>query len=151
MSRTLVSRKSTSLITPTTLLGACSQDIEVGNVVIMVNDIWIKADCSDFDRVPASGMVVEKTGSTGCRVANFGKVKVPFLINPGKNYYLGNDGSIIETEPSPLENNFVYSQQIGSAVSDSELILNIKETYMIQPISTYHTFINTRKTVLPSK
>ncbi len=151
MARTLVSRRSTTSVTPTTFTGTCSQDISVGDVVIMINDVWQRADCNIYEKVPASGLVVEKVAATGCRVACFGTVKVPFSVIPGKNYYLSSNGKIEPHEPFPLESQIVFSQQIGSAVSDSELMLSIKETYIIQPTESYHTFINTRRSPLPGK
>ncbi len=113
MARTLVSRKTGGgSVTPTTFLGTCSSDLVTGNAVLMINDTWQKADCTDFDKVPSTGVIVEKIGNTGCRVATFGVIKVPFSVETGKKYYLGAAGNIIDYEPDPSEENFIFSQQI---------------------------------------
>lgn len=151
MARTVVSKRRGTTATPTTFVGPSSPNISVGDVVTMIGEVWEKADCTEFQKVPAHGIVVEKTGENGCRVATFGTVKVPFLLTPGSKYYLSTNGQVSVTEPNPDENEFIFSQEIGVAITDSELILSLKETYVLQPIVSYGTFLNSRKALLPTK
>ena len=87
-----------------------------------------KASADDETKMPAIGILVNKDNDTEGYVASTAVVEIPGLI-PGSIYFAGPSGTITNTTPAPVSSS-VFVQQIGIALTQNLLLLNLSTNYM---------------------
>ena len=108
---------------------ACLASDDVGSPVairdVRVNGKWRveTADPFDEDKMPAIGIMVEKTTPTVGKVLLFGPCDIFTGMTPGKALLVGSGGNLLEAVPSLIAGQYFWAQQIGHAVSDDLLML----------------------------
>jgi len=86
-------------------------------------DTVTKADPTDFNKMPAVGVIVAKDGPTQCLVQWFGETPEIFSgLSSGEIYFVGLDSKIAERPP--LGASPTFSQSIGVATASNRLYLS---------------------------
>lgn len=105
----------------------CTVSEGVGDFVFIVGnpvggrDQVRKADPSDYDRMPAVGVVILKPTTTSCLVQWLGETPPIFSgLSAGEIYFLGSDSKVAETPPLPSTSN-MFVQTIGVAAASDRL------------------------------
>lgn len=105
----------------------CTVGESVGDFVFVVGapvagrDQVQRADPSDYDRMPAVGVITRKPTSTTCLVQWFGETPPIFTgLSAGEIYFVGYDSKIAEVPPTPVTTG-MFVQPIGVALSPDKL------------------------------
>ena len=117
---------------PATLKSLFSRDIreadctvaeEIGHFVYVIGDPVSgrdqirKSDPSNYDKMPAVGVLISKDTDTKCFVQWLGETPAIFTgLSTGEIYFLGADSNIAEVPPSPTPTG-TFVQPIGVAVA----------------------------------
>lgn len=84
-----------------------------------------RADIKATGKYPVIGMLVEKSSLTLCLVQVFGEIAVsPAILTPGKPYWVGLDGLIVEAVPTAGVGERVATQVVGYAIDTGRLLIN---------------------------
>lgn len=77
------------------------------------------ADPSDFDKMPAIGMIIHKTTTTECIVQLRGQVIGVYAgLTPGEMLFLDDSGGLTDEPPEPtVPKPFKFVQNVGTALS----------------------------------
>lgn len=105
----------------------CSINEGVGDLVYIYDEMEDgklnvrKVDPTDFNKMPAIGLIIKKFSNTECVVQTSGIVRNLFgSLTKGRNYFCGSNG---QPKISFISPGFV--QVIAIAVGNEELLLNI--------------------------
>ena len=80
-----------------------------------------KADPSDYDKLPAVGVVISKSSSTTCLVQWMGETPALFSgLSAGEPYFLGADSRLAEVPPVPTTQN-MFVQVVAVALSEDRV------------------------------
>ena len=81
-----------------------------------------RADVTDYNKLPAVGVVIEKPTPTTCKIQWQGEVTVFTGLTPHKVYFLATTGQITDVPPSPVTN--LYVQTVGTALDVGVLLIS---------------------------
>ena len=82
------------------------------------------ADPRDLLKIPAFGIITLKTSPTTCRVQWIGEVKDTYTgLTRNKTLFVGPDGRLSETPPTPLVAGYAMVQSMGVAMSSDIVLL----------------------------
>lgn len=87
-----------------------------------------KASADDESKMPIIGILISKESETEGTVAAHAVIEMPGLI-PGSIYFAGLAGGITNTIPAPIIST-VFIQQIGIALTQNLLLLNLSTNYI---------------------
>lgn len=96
----------------------------------LVGDLYqvTTANPRDESKMPAFGVIIEKESpiATECVVLLVGEVRdlSGFTFTPRKLLFVGVDGSLSETPPTPLPSGYAFVQPLGFAISTDRAALN---------------------------
>lgn len=77
-----------------------------------------KADPSDYDKLPAVGVIISKPSSTTCLVQWMGETPAIFSgLSAGELYFLGADAKLAEVPPAPVSKD-MFVQVVAVALSE---------------------------------
>lgn len=83
-----------------------------------------KADPKDYAKLPAFGIIKDKSASTVCTVQLFGETGDMFAgLTPGKPVFLSETGELSHTLPVPDIGGYAFVQRMGVAVSTVSVLL----------------------------
>jgi hypothetical protein len=105
----------------------CSPAEQVGSWVYKNGEVdgldWVRmADPLMKSKVPAIGVIIEKSTDTLCKVQWAGETPESFSgLTPGAVYFLGADALLSNSPPQPNAGSFVYLQPLATAVSDKKV------------------------------
>lgn len=80
-------------------------------------------DITDYNKVPAIGVVTAKTIATDCTVQYGGEVAIYSGLTPGRVYLIDQNGEPTSSLPSPGVDHYV--QRLGVATSSDSLLLQV--------------------------
>lgn len=114
-------------------LGECTAAEAVGNFVYIISDppdgqdIVRKADPTDYDKLPAVGVIISKPTSTTCLVQWFGETPDIFSgLSTGEIHFLGTDSNIADVPPTP-SGSPVFSQIVAVATAPTRAYIKPNE------------------------
>lgn len=87
-----------------------------------------KASADNEFKMPIIGMLISKESEIEGTVASNAVIEIPGLI-PGSIYFAGLSGTITNTPPAPVTGS-VFIQQIGIALTQNLLLLNLSTNYI---------------------
>ena len=92
----------------------------------MIADRYQVTTClpTDSDKIPAVGVIVEKTSPTECQVQVFGVTDSVSGLTPGRAYFVGLNGSLVLLPPTPAPSSFAYIQPMGVALSTDRFLVS---------------------------
>jgi hypothetical protein len=105
----------------------CPEELTVGNLVYItgpaINGLFQvdKVDITDISKMPAIGVVIEKMSPLVCSVLTLGESDSIDLLIPNSQYFVGLDGNLTNTPPTPL-NVPIFIQSVGVAIDDNKLL-----------------------------
>lgn len=80
-----------------------------------------KADPSDYDKLPAVGVIISKPSPTTCLVQWMGETPAIFSgLSAGEPYFLGADSRLAEVPPPPAMRD-MFVQVVAIALSDDRV------------------------------
>lgn len=101
----------------------CSSAEAVGDFVcisgpqVSNRDQVQKADPSDYDKLPAVGVIISKSSPTTCLVQWMGETPAIFSgLSAGEPYFLGADSKLAEVPPPPVSQD-MFVQVVAVALS----------------------------------
>jgi hypothetical protein len=114
------------------ILGAtCTSLDNVGDLVYIAGSGMIvsRADPTNNSKMPAVGCIISKSSDTDCEV-QVGSVvtNVYSGLVPGKIYFVGTDGSITVSRPTPQIGRSLLVQPVGVALDISKFLINPSPT-----------------------
>jgi len=83
-----------------------------------------RCDIQNSSKIPAVGIIYQKTGPSTCLVKTQGLVPISFSLSPGARYFVGSGGQPTNVVPS-LSAPFWYIQYVGMATSTSQLLCEL--------------------------
>lgn len=105
----------------------CTAAESVGDFVCISDDppngydIVAKADPSDFNKMPAVGVIINKTSPTKCLVQWYGETPDIFTgLASGEYYFVGSDSKVSDVPPAPTVTP-LFSQWMGVATAPTRL------------------------------
>ncbi len=108
---------------------ACLSSDAVGSAMAIrgeiVNGRWRvqTASPSDFERMPAMGILVEKTTPTVGVMQVLGSCDVFSELTPRQSYLVGENGTLLTEVPVVAPGEIFWAQHIGVSVADNILSL----------------------------
>ena len=76
------------------------------------------ANPSDYDKMPAIGVIISKSSATVCKVQWRGRTEAIFSgLTVGRIYFLGADSQLASTPPTPGTGDYAYVQPVCIATS----------------------------------
>lgn len=138
---TVLGPTAISVAVPTTTVGTAA-DYTPG--AVLSSEEYFYAKCNKADRIgaavfanttaafvttadcslpnPVLGFIVAKSSDTDCTVQRYGECDLVFQgLTSGKRYFLGENGAV--TAPPFPSDSVEFVQQVGSAISDTQLFI----------------------------
>ena len=81
-------------------------------------------DITDRSKMPAIGIVTEKTTATRCEVVTLGEIELGLSLTPGSRYFVGTNGQPSSTMP-PRGSTETIRQIIGYALSADTMMMMV--------------------------
>lgn len=131
----VVLRRSTTdpLVSQQAFTATCAPSDNVGNLVsidgAVVNGVYqvMSVDITDFNMMPAIGIIIKKDSPTSCVVQRFGTVSNVGLssLQPGKRCFVGFDSRPTNTPPLAVDSTtgFAMIQPVGIAIGATSIEL----------------------------
>lgn len=113
---------------PTILDADCPAAAAVGDVVRYTADPIAGihqvglVDITDPSKTYGKGLVIAKSSSTRCQIQSNGLATLSGLTTDTL-YFVGTDSKLSSTPPSPTGSSRAYTQEVGWAVSPSQLFI----------------------------
>lgn len=107
------------------------EDIGIGDLAYVVkspenpDQLYVgKADPTDEDRMPVIGIVSMVEGDQ-CKIKRGGTITIPDL-QAGDVYFVDRSGTLTNKPLNPESEEFIFSQEVGVAISDKKLLIDPK-------------------------
>jgi len=106
---------------------SCQVSDAVGNCVYIAGDIVgglhqvTTCDPTDFSKMPAIGVIIEKSSLTRCTVLRLGELEGYSGLTLRKVMFVALDGTLQEGPPVPSVGSHVFVQRVGSVIDDSKV------------------------------
>lgn len=81
-----------------------------------------KVDIADKTKMPAVGVIIQKTGVTDCFVQTFGVIAATGLVS-GSRYWIGATSQLAASHVLPATGLIAIAQVVGVALDPTELLL----------------------------
>lgn len=103
----------------------CTAAEAVGDFVYAFGSSEVRTvDITDFNLMPAIGVIISKGTATSCIVQFLGESGVYTGLTPHRRYFIGHDSRASLTPPSPnFAGQTVYIQTIGVALDTDKLVV----------------------------
>lgn len=85
-------------------------------------------DVTDASKVPAVGVIVEKSTATRCVVQVIGETSI-FTTVPGDRYFISTSGTATNVPPTPSGSD-LYQQLVGVGLESSRLLLSFNGQFV---------------------
>lgn len=112
-------------------LASCGASDGVGSLVYIkgpaVGDKYSveTADPSDFDKMPAIGMIIQKPSATECFVQFRGRISGVYAgLTPGELLFVDDSGLLAALPPDPEAGTPKFMQNVGVSLSDGDIELS---------------------------
>jgi len=126
-------------VPPESFRAYCFNTDAVGDVVYImgpkVGQLYqvTGADIDDISKMPAIGVLTQKSAATECLVQTSGLLVGLFSgLTPGRPLFIGTDSRPTHTVPAPLVGRR-WQQGIGTALSATDILINIVIPIGIRP------------------
>lgn len=88
-----------------------------------------KVDPRDDTKMPAIGMIVQKQTASECWVQYFGEVRDVYTgLATNESLFVGADGKLTPTPPTPLAGGYAFVQAMGTAIGADTLLFTPSPT-----------------------
>lgn len=120
--------RANELFVQNSIRALCQTTDDIGNCVHIAGTVAgglhqvTTCDPTDFSKMPAIGVIVEKETPTLCTVLLIGELQGVYTgLTLKRVVFVGLDGKIQEGPPTPSVGGFVFVQRVGSVTDDGRI------------------------------